>query len=292
MALPGLRLQNKYRGVIMIRIASVVVYVALVFASFAHAASLPTLIDGSSGDIVVDIPRARDIAHQSVVFSRSDSSAHVVYLRAADGETFYDIARGASIVALAPGGALELGSDGVRLQVESLKNASAVYRIAGLAETPEVVATALLPGLIDATPHDHAQSRHNASLRGALTMLRQSADMPSTPLYVAPADGSYRFLCEIAIMQPVQAGESSVLPTCDVQWTDPDADPTPVVIPVMGPTQEKQIGAMGRGAGYNGVAVIRAKAGTPIAIATTGYTSTGAAPMLYSLRASLEYLAP
>lgn len=118
--------------------------------------------------------------------------------------------------------------------------------------------------------------------------LNNTASIGTTTLYAVPASGAgtYRVTCFAVITQA--ATTSSTLPGCSVNWTDQDSSA------VIGGnvTTGNTTNTVGT---YTAVIAgpipgMEVKASTNITFNFSGYASSGATPMAYSVHVKLEYL--
>jgi hypothetical protein len=110
----------------------------------------------------------------------------------------------------------------------------------------------------------------------------QAADVGNTALATVPASGLYRVSVYQVCTQA--ATTSSTIPTVAVDFTDAD---TGVVAPAtVGGTLTSNL----KGAYQQSSIVISAQQGSTIQWSTSGYASSGATPMQFTVRVLLEYL--
>lgn len=116
----------------------------------------------------------------------------------------------------------------------------------------------------------------------------QSANVTSTAMFTPAANGFYRFSCYAVVTQA--ATSSSTLPNCQVLWTDADTGTVEPAVSVTQSVSTNTVGTFGvtSGSAFYGVLSIFAKSGASISYATSGYASSGATPMQYSVHIRLE----
>jgi hypothetical protein len=110
----------------------------------------------------------------------------------------------------------------------------------------------------------------------------QAADVGNTVLGTVPVSGLYRVSIYEVCTQA--ATTSSTLPSITVDFTDAD---TGVTAPA---TIGGTITTNTKGAYQQGSVVVSAQQGSTIQWNTSGYASSGATPMQFTVRVTLEYL--
>jgi hypothetical protein len=112
-----------------------------------------------------------------------------------------------------------------------------------------------------------------------------SANLGSTTLYATPSNGGgfYRVTCYTVVT--TAATTSSTLPSCAVFWTDTETGIAQSTLATNTSTANT-VGLVGS----QNRAIIHVTGGNSIAIASTGYVSSGATAMKYSVHARLEFL--
>jgi hypothetical protein len=115
----------------------------------------------------------------------------------------------------------------------------------------------------------------------------QSADISATTVYSVPVSkgGMYRFNCSHVITRA--ASVDSTTPVCRVAWTDLETN-----VVITSPSSGSQVGANNT-VGTTKIGSIfpmNVKDGTNIQVLTTGYTSSGATTMQFSVHVKIEYL--
>jgi hypothetical protein len=110
----------------------------------------------------------------------------------------------------------------------------------------------------------------------------QAADIGNQTLYTVPVSGTYRVSVYEVTTQA--ATTSSTLPPVQVTYTDAD---TGVVAPA---TVGGTITTNTKGAYQQGSVIISAQQGSTIQWNASGYVSSGATPMQYTVRVVAEFL--
>jgi hypothetical protein len=115
----------------------------------------------------------------------------------------------------------------------------------------------------------------------------QGANIGSSTLYAVPASGAglYRVQCLVTLTRA--ATTSATLPGCSVNWTDNDSVTSPGFQAVVASAVTNTAGA----GGWNSTPlIVNLRPSTTIVYQTTGYASSGATTMQYSIHITLEYL--
>lgn len=123
----------------------------------------------------------------------------------------------------------------------------------------------------------------------------------ATNQYTVPTaqGGFYRVSCYNVVT--TAATTSSTMPSCQVVWTDDDANVAIAAVTFTPTSTGNTVGTTNSVAcpatctnatnnNQNGGIVVNAKAGTNIQVPTTGYASTGATAMQYANHVKIEYL--
>jgi len=130
----------------------------------------------------------------------------------------------------------------------------------------------------------------STSIGGQVT---QAADVAAQQLVASvPASAVYRVSCELKITQA--ATTSSTLPACFIGYTDADTSTvlTKMITPNWAATTPSCSGGTTNTVGNScgGQAAVTAKVGTAISYSTSGYASSGATPMQFTIRGRAEKL--
>lgn len=120
-----------------------------------------------------------------------------------------------------------------------------------------------------------------------LSFPSQSGNVPTTTIITPLANAFFRVSCDIVIVQA--ATTSSTLPTCSIAYTDADSN-VAETLTLTNTSGANTLGALGTPGPNGNPSNLFAKAGQPIQIGTIGYASSGATPMLYTVRIRLENL--
>lgn len=122
--------------------------------------------------------------------------------------------------------------------------------------------------------------------------VNQTANIASTSVYTVPASqaGMYRITCYTVVTQA--ATTSSTTPTCQLRYTDSFSNVTNSGLTIAdGGLTTNTVGHTNFLAGNRaGNLTFYAKASTTIEYSLTGYVSSGATPMAYTVVIKLEYL--
>lgn len=110
----------------------------------------------------------------------------------------------------------------------------------------------------------------------------QAANIGSTALLALGVSGSYRLSIAISVTQP--ATSSCTLPSVSIGYTHADSSAAISVTPIATSSTNSTANVQ------QATVVCPAKAGSNITFQTSGYASSGATPMQYSLRITVEYL--
>lgn len=143
-------------------------------------------------------------------------------------------------------------------------------------------------------PHNSNGSWYDAgSVLAIAGQVAQSADVTAQNLIASvPNAAVYRVSCELKITQA--ATISSTLPACFIGYTDADTSTvtTKMITPNWAATTPSCSGSTTNTVGNScgGSAIITAKAGTAISYSTSGYASSGATPMQFTIRGRAELL--
>lgn len=121
--------------------------------------------------------------------------------------------------------------------------------------------------------------------RGTAALSAQAANVAKTNLFTTTATGWYRVTVQIVVTQ--SATVSGTPGQCGIHWTDPDSN------------VEDRMGGLGAsdaptntvGYRFNADYLIYAKTGTNISYSTSNYSSSGATPLQFALRATVHRMA-
>jgi hypothetical protein len=121
----------------------------------------------------------------------------------------------------------------------------------------------------------------------AVNLAGQTANIAATTLTTPGVNGFYRFSCFVVEM--ANAGTSSTLPNCQVNFTDADSS-TILAIIVSTTNTNNTVGSIGQQTttGFNAPPTFFAKSGTAIQYSTGGYQSNPASTMTYAIHIRLE----
>jgi hypothetical protein len=189
-----------------------------------------------------------------------------------------------SSTAAATNGQLLIGSTGaapVAAAITGTSNQISVTNGAG-SITLGLPSTLAIPGTVTSFNGVTAAGQGQPVIVGVFKATAQQANYSTTYAVPTGQSGQYRVSTTYVLTQA--ATTSSTLPQAQYSWTDPDSNVSQTVTGGLTSTAN----SVGTG-GQNGSQFF-AKAGTNITLATTGYVSTGATPMQYSVRFYLEYL--
>jgi hypothetical protein len=248
-------------------------------------------VANGAGSITLSLPQSID--------SGSSPTFSGVTLSGLTANSFvYSGAGGALTATTAPtNGQILIGSTGaapVKATITGTTNRVTVTNGAGTITLsgPQDLATTSSPTFSNLTLTNNITSYSGTTTAGngipvivlAVHQTAQQANYSTT--YAVPTGQGGMYRVGISYIETQAATTSSTLPQGSYTWTDSDSGTS--VTATGGLTSgSNTVGATGQN-----TTMMYAKSGTNITLGTTGYASTGATPMQYSIRMQLEYLGP